>query len=153
MFEPSGSATQHLGLGRQQLFEMVDRVAGSDAAVDGQDCAGYLGGAVARQKDRCVGGVLGQALACGCPVIATPNSGVEDLIEDGREGFVVPIRDPDAIAERLIRLYCDRELLTFMSQNARRRVEHLGGWATYGTAATELFGQLASGWRPVTRVA
>ena len=40
--------------------------------------------------------VQGQAMACGCPVIATTNTGAEDLFTDGVEGFIVPIRDPDA---------------------------------------------------------
>ena len=39
--------------------------------------------------------VQGQAMACGCPVIASTNTGAEDLFTDGVEGFVVPIRDPE----------------------------------------------------------
>ena len=48
--------------------------------------------------------VQGQALACGCPVIATTNSGASDLFTDGIEGFIVPIRDPDALRDRMQRL-------------------------------------------------
>ena len=50
--------------------------------------------------------VQAQALACGCPVIGTWNTGAADLFSDGVEGFIVPPRDPKAIAERL------RQLLT-----------------------------------------
>ncbi len=35
-----------------------------------------------------------QALACGCPVIASEHTGARDLFEDGVQGFIVPIRDP-----------------------------------------------------------
>ena len=40
-----------------------------------------------------------EALACGLPVIVTPNCGVGDHVTDGVNGNVVPIRDPHAIAE------------------------------------------------------
>ena len=35
--------------------------------------------------------VVTEALACGLPVIVTPNVGASDLVRDGREGFVVPV--------------------------------------------------------------
>ena len=45
--------------------------------------------------------VIGEALAHGLPVIATVNSGAEDLFKDGSVGFLVPIRAPEAITEKL----------------------------------------------------
>ena len=45
--------------------------------------------------------VLGEALSHGLPVIATDNSGGADLFTNGQEGFLVPIRSPEAIAEKL----------------------------------------------------
>ncbi|NQU10439.1 glycosyltransferase family 4 protein [bacterium] len=39
-----------------------------------------------------------EALACGLPCILTPNTGVADFIEEGVNGSIVPIRDPQAIA-------------------------------------------------------
>lgn len=62
--------------------------------------------------------VVLEALACGLPVIVTPNSGTLEFVSDGHEGFVVPIRRADAIAERLNVLADDRELLAGMSQKA-----------------------------------
>jgi len=86
--------------------------------------------------------VQAQALACGCPVVATPNSGAEDLFEDGREGFIVPVRDPESIAQALTLLYRDRDLLHAMSQAARRRMETIGGWDRYGGRILALFARL-----------
>lgn len=40
-----------------------------------------------------------EALACGLPVITTPNTGASELIQPGKNGEVVPIRDPGAIAD------------------------------------------------------
>jgi glycosyltransferase involved in cell wall biosynthesis len=44
-----------------------------------------------------------EALACGLPVITTPNTGASDLIVPGRNGEVVPIRDPKAIADAILK--------------------------------------------------
>lgn len=86
--------------------------------------------------------VQAQALACGCPVIATVNSGAEDLFEDGKEGFIVPARDADAIARALTLLYRDRDLLHAMSQAGRQRMEQIGGWDRYGVRIIALFESL-----------
>lgn len=49
--------------------------------------------------------VVGQALASGLPVICTGNCGGPDIVVEGESGWVVPIRSPDAICERI--LWCD----------------------------------------------
>jgi glycosyltransferase involved in cell wall biosynthesis len=76
--------------------------------------------------------VQGQALACGCPVIATEATGAEDLFTDGVEGFILPIRSPGPIAERLQQLADDPALRARMSVAALARVQHLGGWRQFG---------------------
>ncbi len=76
--------------------------------------------------------VQGQALACGCPVVATTNTGADDLFTDSIEGFIVPIRDPAAIADRLTRLAQNPDLRHRMSRAAIERVKSFGGWHTYG---------------------
>lgn len=89
--------------------------------------------------------VQAQALACGTPVIATPNAGAEDLFDDGKEGFIVPARDVDAIVERLTRLHRDRTLVDEMGRAGVRRVEALGGWDTYGRKMLAIFDELIVG--------
>jgi glycosyltransferase involved in cell wall biosynthesis len=74
--------------------------------------------------------VVTEALACGLPVIVTPNVGASDLVCDGREGFVVPVCSAEAIADRLNALDRDRELLTHMSQNAQLIAE-MQSWEVY----------------------
>jgi glycosyltransferase involved in cell wall biosynthesis len=78
-----------------------------------------------------------EALASGLPVITTPNSG--SVVRDGKDGFVVPIRDPDAIAARLRQLIEDRELLRSMAANARRRGLEFS-LESYGDRLIELIG-------------
>jgi glycosyltransferase involved in cell wall biosynthesis len=72
--------------------------------------------------------VQGEAMACGLPLIGTSNTGAEDLFTDGVEGFIVPIRDPAAIREKVLLLYNDPELREEMSRAALRRVKAIGGW-------------------------
>jgi len=45
---------------------------------------------------------VAEALACGLPVITTPNTGASDLIEPGRNGSIIPIRDPEATASAIL---------------------------------------------------
>ncbi len=86
--------------------------------------------------------VQGQALACGCPVIASTNTGGDDLFTNGVEGFIVPVRDPDAIREKLQMLADDPGLQQSISQAALRRVQFLGGWENYGDRWEQLLLQL-----------
>jgi len=74
--------------------------------------------------------VLLEALAMGLPIIATPHTAGPDLIRDGKEGFIVPIRSATEIAARLDLLHRDRSRLDMMSAAARRRAGEFQ-WETY----------------------
>lgn len=62
--------------------------------------------------------VLLEAMACGLTVVTTPHSGLGDLIQDGQEGFIVPIRSAEAIRERLKLLAADETMLQSMRSAA-----------------------------------
>jgi glycosyltransferase involved in cell wall biosynthesis len=57
-----------------------------------------------------------EAMAHGLPVIATPNCG--QVVTDGRDGFIVPARDSEALADAIARFHADRPMLRAMSANA-----------------------------------
>jgi len=78
------------------------------------------------------GMVMNQAMACGCPVIASTHTGGPDLITEGQDGFLVPIRDPEAILNRLQQLADDPALQREMGANALSKVKTAGGWEQYG---------------------
>lgn len=88
------------------------------------------------------GMVLAQAMACGCPVIASNNTGGEDLFTDGQEGFIVPIRDVDALNARMQQLADQPDLRASMGQRALERVQRLGGWRDYGQKAMTIYTEL-----------
>lgn len=89
--------------------------------------------------------VLAQALACGCPVVGTINTGAKDLFTDQVEGFIVAPRDPGAITEKLELLADEPDKRERMSEAALKRVTELGGWDAYGermvSVLTELLGR------------
>ena len=74
--------------------------------------------------------VVTEALACGLPVIVTPNTGASEIVRDGRDGFVVPIRDADGIAARFETLHRNREMLVEMSRQAQLTAA-ANSWANY----------------------
>jgi glycosyltransferase involved in cell wall biosynthesis len=63
--------------------------------------------------------VVYEALAAGLPVVTTPNAG--SVVRDGVDGYVVPIRDVDAIEAALAAFAADAELYERCSLNARAR--------------------------------
>ncbi|MCD6418030.1 glycosyltransferase family 4 protein [bacterium] len=57
-----------------------------------------------------LGVVLLEALSYGKPVIASAVGGIVDIVKDGHSGLLVPEKDPDALAEAIIRVLTDKEL-------------------------------------------
>ncbi len=60
-----------------------------------------------------------EAMSYGLPVITTPNCG--DVVTPGEDGYIVPIRDPQKLADAIAVLAQDRTLLQTMSEKARAR--------------------------------
>jgi glycosyltransferase involved in cell wall biosynthesis len=69
--------------------------------------------------------VVNEAMHAGIPVIATDTVGAAagELVRDGRNGYVVPERDPVALAQAIGRLLDDRELALSMGRQAREDAE------------------------------
>lgn len=68
--------------------------------------------------------VVVEAMALGLPVLSTDCGGVPELIEDGKEGWIVPIRDPEAMAEAVVafsQLSLDK--IEEIRKTARKKVE------------------------------
>lgn len=78
------------------------------------------------------GMVVPQAMACGLPVIVTENVGARDLIVDGVNGFVVPIRSPQRIAEHLLFLRENPEAAAAIGSAAAHSVRNGYAWSDYG---------------------
>ena len=86
-----------------------------------------------------------QAMACGLPVICTPNTGIENVItKDGEEGFLIPIRDPGAIAEKVLELYKNKALGIKMGNAAAKRVASGFTWDDYGKRYIDFLNKISN---------
>lgn len=91
------------------------------------------------------GMVLLQAMACGLPVICTTNSAGEDLVRDGKEGFIVPIRDVKALKDRILYLYENPGICLAMGRSAIARASGEFSWDDYGERITSTYHRILSG--------
>lgn len=89
--------------------------------------------------------VLAQAMACGLPVICTTNTGGEDLLGAERcGGYVVPIRDVEALREKLLYLYEHRDECAEMGRQAKLRVSSRFSWNDYGAGIIQRYQEIVS---------
>lgn len=85
--------------------------------------------------------VVGQAMACGCPVITSTQAGASDVVRNGINGYIVPARNAKALTEALERVADDRDAPA-MRRNAIATVETIGGWDAYGAATHATYQRL-----------
>ncbi|MGB9521615.1 MAG: glycosyltransferase family 4 protein [Anaerolineales bacterium] len=70
-----------------------------------------------------------EAMACGKPVIVSDLPGNREWVVDGKQGWIFPDGDVNALAETMQRAYHERERLEEMGKAARRLVEERADWA------------------------
>ena len=80
-----------------------------------------------------------EAMAAGLPVVTTLNAG--SVVRDGVDGFIVPIRDQDALKRRLLFLYENRDEARAMGEAARKRVREFS-WETYESRLIDVYREL-----------
>jgi glycosyltransferase involved in cell wall biosynthesis len=79
-----------------------------------------------------------EAMSCGLPLIVTPNAGAEDLIEEGRTGFLVPPGNPEEIGRRIDWFANHTDQLEEMGRAATAKTGELT-WAGYARGIIENF--------------
>jgi glycosyltransferase involved in cell wall biosynthesis len=80
-----------------------------------------------------------EAMACGTPVIGSDVGGIKYSVRDGETGFLVPPRDPDALADRLARLLGDGRLLQTFAANGLARVRRAFTWRHVASALSDVY--------------
>lgn len=73
-----------------------------------------------------MGSVLIEASACGTPICATRAGGIPEVIDDGETGLLVEPRNPEALADAILRMLGDAALRTNYGVAARRGVARFG---------------------------
>lgn len=84
-----------------------------------------------------------EAMASGLPVVVSENVGAKDLVREGLDGFVVPIRDSEALQERLLLLYEDPALREDMGVSARERAIQFS-WERYESNLLTVYQHIAA---------
>jgi glycosyltransferase involved in cell wall biosynthesis len=87
--------------------------------------------------------VQAEAMACGVPVICSINTGGEDIICDGADGFVVPARDVEALKEKILYLYEHEAERRAMGRSALKRAQEFT-WDRYGERIVEIYRELST---------
>ncbi|NMC11497.1 MAG: glycosyltransferase family 1 protein [Chloroflexi bacterium] len=79
-----------------------------------------------------------EAMACGTPVVASQVGGLAFLVQDCVTGFTVPVDDPEALADRLLKLLCDEELRSKLGKQAAAFAQQYG-WEHIAKRIVELY--------------
>jgi glycosyltransferase involved in cell wall biosynthesis len=87
-------------------------------------------------------GSLREALAVETPVVGTRLEGVPELIVDGETGLLVPPRNPEALAQALLRLLENPSRAKAMARAGRKRVEALFSLTTKIERTEALYARL-----------
>jgi glycosyltransferase involved in cell wall biosynthesis len=91
-------------------------------------------------------GIAGlEAMASGVPVVCTQCGGPETFVIDGETGFLVPIGDSHAFADRLVTLFANPSLRQRMGEAARRHVERAFSLEHTGKAFLAAYDELLTG--------
>jgi colanic acid/amylovoran biosynthesis glycosyltransferase len=86
-----------------------------------------------------------EAMATGMPVVSTFHSGIPELVEDGRSGFLVAERDIETLAACMGQFIEKPELFAEMGRAGRRFVEEHHNVATLNCRLVALYRQLLAG--------
>jgi glycosyltransferase involved in cell wall biosynthesis len=92
--------------------------------------------------------VILEAMAHGLPVITTPNSGAGEFVKDGINGWIVPIRDVDALADRIRWCIENPDALVEMGRRSRE-IARRWTWSEYVPEHASVVRAAAEAWSVV----
>jgi glycosyltransferase involved in cell wall biosynthesis len=89
--------------------------------------------------------VLFEAMSSGLPVVASDHSGADDVVTEGKDGFIVPVHDVESLAEAILWCYQHRNETQAMGRAARTKVESQFTLEHYNQRQIALYRSLAAG--------
>ncbi|MEK6589623.1 MAG: glycosyltransferase family 4 protein, partial [Nitrospinota bacterium] len=87
--------------------------------------------------------VIAEAMACGLPVIVTKNTGGEEIVRNGIDGFIIPVRDSEAIKEKILYFYENEDKRQEMGDSAREYIKKFS-WDRYGDEMVKAYKKVLS---------
>lgn len=88
------------------------------------------------------GMVILESMACATPVISTHTAGALDLINHGKNGMLIPFKNPEKTGEVIIGLLENRDLLAEMGKNARKTILDRYAWSNLGERYASVYKKL-----------
>ena len=83
-----------------------------------------------------------EAMACGLPLIVSENTG--SVVRDGKDGYILPIRDVEGLKEKLTLFYENREQAAQMGDAAHEYVQQFS-WAAYADRVMGVYREITGG--------
>jgi D-inositol-3-phosphate glycosyltransferase len=83
-----------------------------------------------------------ESMACGTPVIGADVGGIKYSVANGKSGWLVPAKNPQALAEKISMLFGDPKMMRRMKDNAIKRVNTLFTWAKVAAGVSRLYEQV-----------
>lgn len=84
-----------------------------------------------------------EALASGLPLVATDTGGTRELVENGRNGFIVKMKDASDLAEKIITILADSESQKQMAEVSRKKAEGLS-WKNVAEKYKKLYEKIGA---------
>jgi len=84
-----------------------------------------------------------EAMASGLPIVMTPTGGAEELVEDGKNGFLVEFKNSQDIANKIEKLITDPELVDRMGKRSREIAEKMS-WENVAKDYVELYKKISN---------
>lgn len=137
---PERSATDVLPPEVRARVTMLGAVPNVDLPPFERACDVYLGTSIGGES---FGIVLVEAMAAGLPVVASDVPGYDEVVTDGVEGFLVPPRDPAAVAAAAGTILDDPGLAARFSQAGRARAATFD-WSVVGARLEEIYRRAVS---------
>lgn len=85
-----------------------------------------------------------EAMSWGLPVVTTDSGGLPSVVRDGENGYVVPMRDPEPLAERIEDLVADRDRRQELGTAAREHVRERHSWDRIVAELEDVYEHVAS---------
>lgn len=85
-----------------------------------------------------------EAMSCGLPIIVSDNTGVKDLITEGKEGYIVPASNQDALYEKMKWFVDNPDKICTMGMNAHKTSQKYT-WEYYGTTVVDAIRKILEG--------
>lgn len=102
---------------------------------------------VSASKMEGFGLAVGEAMACGLPVVVTNAGALPELVVDGESGLVAPVDDPAALVATMVRVLANPALAASLGQAGAQRIESHFRWSMTAERTIDIYQQEIDNWK------